>query len=75
MTGGGGKPDPAAMVTRTFERVDTDGDGKLSAAEISQIDPERRGLVDAADADSDGTVTRAELMQAAQKRASEGGGR
>ena len=72
--GGGGRPDPATMVTRTFERVDSDGDGKLSAEEISTIDPERRGLVDSADADGDGTVTRAELMNAARNRASEGGG-
>ena len=72
--GGGGRPDPATMVSRTFERVDADGDGTLSAEEISTIDPERRGLVDSADADGDGSITRAELMNAARKRASEGGG-
>tara|TARA_R110002049_G_scaffold4601_6_gene32917 strand:+ start:132843 stop:134723 length:1881 start_codon:yes stop_codon:yes gene_type:complete len=72
--GGGGGRDPATMVTRTFERVDSDGDGTLSAEEISQIDPERRGLVDSADADGDGSVTRAELMRAARERMSQGGG-
>ena len=77
MSGGGGggrSPDPASMVTRIFERLDGDGDGKLSSEEINQMDPDRRGLVDSADTDGDGTVTRSELMGAARKRMSEGGG-
>jgi len=71
--GGGGRPDPVTMVSRIFERNDTDGDGILSPEEISQMDPQRRGLVDTADADGDGSVTRAELMNAARERMSSGG--
>ena len=71
---GGGAPDPAQMVTRIFERLDGDGDGKLTPEEISQMDPQRRGLVDTADADGDGTITRGELMSAARKRFSQDGG-
>ena len=71
--GGGGPPDINTLVTRSMERNDTDGDGKLSADEISGIDSQFRDGVKAADTDGDGSVTRAELMKSIQARI--GGGR
>ena len=44
-----------------MERSDTNGDGKLSADEISAISEERRGNITAADSDGDGSVTSEEL--------------
>jgi hypothetical protein len=73
---GGGQPrDANQVVSRIMERNDTDGDGKLSAAEIRAIDPQRSGNITAADSDGDGNVTRAELLKAMAKRFSEGGQR
>ncbi|NND97443.1 MAG: HlyD family efflux transporter periplasmic adaptor subunit [Pirellulaceae bacterium] len=66
--GGGGMPDIGTIVTRSMERNDTDGDGKLSAEEISAIDGQYRSGVQEADADGDGSVTRAELTESIQKR-------
>ena len=62
------------IVTRSMERNDTDGDGKLSAEEISAIDGQFRDGVQAADTDGDGSVTRAELMKSIQQRMNAGGG-
>lgn len=71
---GGGGGDVNTMVTRMFERLDTDGNGTISADEISAMDSERSGMVSAADADGDGNVTRAEMLQGIRQRMSEGGG-
>jgi hypothetical protein len=58
-----------------MERIDTDGDGTISAAEISAMDPERSAAITAADADGDGNVSRAELLRGMRSRMGEGGGR
>lgn len=73
--GGGGRPDINTIVSRSMERSDTDGDGKLSAEEIDAIDGQFRDGVKAADTDGDGSVSRAELMKSIQQRMSAGGGR
>ena len=72
--GGGGAPDVNMIVSRSMERSDTDGDGKLSPDEISNIDENRRAGVAAADTDGDGFVSRAELTASIKKRMAEGGG-
>ncbi|TWU58060.1 Macrolide export protein MacA [Rubripirellula reticaptiva] len=72
--GGGGPPDANAMVSRTMERSDTDGDGKLSAEEIGSIDERWRSGTLAADEDGDGEVTRAELLKSMKARFSSGAG-
>jgi hypothetical protein len=69
--GGGGAPNIAQIVSRSMERNDTDGDGVLSAAEISAIDGQFRDAVVSADSDGDGQVTRAELTAGMAKRISE----
>lgn len=66
--GGGGMPSPIEMVSRTMQRSDADGDGKLSADEIATIDERFRSGVADADANGDGEVTRAELTASMQKR-------
>jgi len=69
-----------ARIGDMFARMDTDGDGKLGAAEVMAAPMGgQRGMdrmFDRVDADSDGAVTRAE-MDAAKARMSEGrrGGR
>jgi len=55
--------------------MDTDGDGKLSKAELESVDERLRSRIQAADANSDGDVTRAELTAAFKKRMSGGGAR
>lgn len=70
---GGGMPNPTEMVSRTMQRSDADGDGKLSADEIATIDERFRSGVTDADADGDGEVTRAELTASMKKRFSGGG--
>ena len=61
--GGGGPPDPATMANRILERNDSDGDGKLSSAELDAIDGNFRDRIKSADSDGNGEVTRQELMQ------------
>ncbi|QDT01784.1 Macrolide export protein MacA [Rubripirellula lacrimiformis] len=73
--GGGGAPDPNQMVSRSMQSNDTDGDGSLSADEISKIDERFRSNISAADEDGDGSVTRAELLKSMKARFSGGGGR
>ncbi|TWU58840.1 macrolide transporter subunit MacA [Rubripirellula tenax] len=70
---GTGKPDAASMVSRTMERSDADGDGTLSADEISSVDERFRSGITAADEDGDGAVSRAELTKSMTARFSEGG--
>jgi Ca2+-binding EF-hand superfamily protein len=69
----GGMPDPTEMVSRTMQRSDADGDGKLSVGEIATIDERWRSGVTDADANGDGEVTRAELTTSMKKRFSGGG--
>lgn len=73
---GGGAPDPAAM----FAGMDTDSDGKLSAAEMGSLPEQfRQGLL-AGDTDSDGAVSRSEwdavmaAFRARMQQAGAGGG-
>ncbi|OYP29989.1 efflux RND transporter periplasmic adaptor subunit [Rhodopirellula sp. MGV] len=60
---GGAPPNPAAIVQRMMERNDTDGDGSISAEEMSQINENFRSRIQSADTDGDGAVSRAELMK------------
>jgi RND family efflux transporter MFP subunit len=77
---GGGGFTPAAMVARAFEN-DADKDGKLSMAEIANIDERGRQRVMDADENKDGFVDKAELtksteafIKAIQERGGFGGG-
>ena len=70
---GGGMPPIDTIVDSSMQRSDTDGDGKLSASEISAVDSQYRDMVKSADANGDGEVTKAELKKSIQKRM--GGGR
>ena len=72
---GGGRPDIGMIVSSSMARSDTDGDGKLSAAEIEAIDSQFRSMVKAADKDGDGEVTKAELTESIKSRMGGGGGR
>ena len=63
--GGRGGFTPAAMIARTFEN-DTDKDGKLSMAEIANIDERGRQRVMDADENKDGFVDRAELTKSTE---------
>ncbi|MDV6032079.1 MAG: HlyD family efflux transporter periplasmic adaptor subunit [Phycisphaera sp. RhM] len=67
--GGGGRPDPATIVARMMENGDKDGDGTISAEELSAIDPSFRDRISAADSDGDGAVTRDEIMTMIRQRA------
>ena len=53
------------MIARTFEN-DTDKDGKLSMAEIANIDERGRQRVMDADENKDGFVDRAELTKSTE---------
>ena len=55
---------PAAIVARAMES-DTDGDGKLSAAEIGAMEERRQRMVADADTNGDGFVDRGEITTAA----------
>lgn len=67
--GGGGRPDPATIVARMMESGDKDGDGTISAEELSSIDANFRDRISAADSDGDGAVTRDEIMTMIRQRA------
>ncbi|QDV41624.1 Macrolide export protein MacA [Stieleria neptunia] len=66
--GGGGRPDPATIVSRMMESGDQDGDGTISAEELSSLDPSMRDRISAADSDGDGAITRAEIMTMIRQR-------
>ncbi len=74
--GGEGRPrrgfgDPAEM----FKRLDTDGDGRVTAAEMPEDMPERfRERIMAADADGDGAVTLEEHEKAREASRGQRGG-
>lgn len=63
--GGGGGFTPAAMVARAFEN-DADKDGKLSMAEIANIDERGRQRTIDADENKDGFVTKEELTKSTE---------
>ncbi|QEG00859.1 Macrolide export protein MacA [Stieleria maiorica] len=66
--GGGGRPDPATIVSRMMENGDKDGDGTISADELSSLDANFRDRISAADSDGDGAITRAEIMTMINQR-------
>jgi hypothetical protein len=66
--GGGERPSVATIVQMSMQRNDKDGDGRLSAEEISAVDAQRQSGLRAADTDGDGFVTRKELTDSIQKR-------
>jgi hypothetical protein len=78
---GGGAMTASSMFDRTMEQADTDKDGKLSTAEIANVNERMRPRLEGADANKDGFLDRAELMpimvatvKAIQERQASGGG-
>ncbi len=74
---GGGGFNMSAIVDRTMERYDTNGDGNIDADETANIDGRAKDMVTGADSNSDGSVSRAELekaMAAMMSRMQQGGG-
>lgn len=66
-TEGGGKGpggDPAARLAAFMKRIDTDGDGKLSAGEMSAMPEQMRAGMAKADTNGDGFVDSGELAAA-----------
>jgi multidrug resistance efflux pump len=66
-------PQRRPSAAQIFSRLDQDGDGKISAVEMSELPAEQRGRISAADANGDGSVDQAELKAAFA--AQRGGGR
>ncbi len=62
-TGSGG---PAQQLLEAFDRIDTDGNGQLSKAEIEAA---RQARFKAADTDGDGALSQAELTALLEKEA------
>jgi HlyD family secretion protein len=56
--------DPA----RIFSKIDTDGDGVISAEELARLPADQRTRIEANDLDSDGKITRQEFMKAVGQR-------
>jgi Ca2+-binding EF-hand superfamily protein len=52
---------------RMIERMDSDGDGKLSREELSEREGRRGAMFSRADANGDGAITRAEFDDAREK--------
>jgi HlyD family secretion protein len=71
--GGNGPPDPAAIAGFMFQRYDTDGDGRLSQEEISNVPDDRRANILVADTNGDGVVDRAELTTSISQRTQSAG--
>jgi hypothetical protein len=57
-----------------FARMDTDKDGKLSAAEMDSMPPQLKERLGNADANNDGGVDQGELTAAFAKMRAAGGG-
>jgi len=79
--GGGGGPgggfDPKAIAERMIGAADTDGDGKISTAEIAGLDDRMKERAPAYDTNSDGFIEKAEIIKAMNKvrqQMSAGGG-
>jgi len=61
------KPSASDMVSKIFEELDTNGDGSLSASEISKAGKHAKDIL-AADANGDGLVTKDELSAEITKK-------
>ena len=74
-----GRPSPTSIAQRIMEQGDTNGDGKLDAAEIATLEGRSKKLVAQADANNDGVVSNEEVVQQTKKsmksRGGGGGGR
>ncbi|MCA9226376.1 MAG: efflux RND transporter periplasmic adaptor subunit, partial [Planctomycetales bacterium] len=68
---GGGPPNPEQMVAGMFQRMDTNGDGQLSADELPA---ERRDDMLQSDTNGDGMLDRAEMTARMRARFASGGG-
>ena len=62
------------MISSIMSSTDTDGDGKISKAELDGADGRRKEMLSAADANGDGDVTKSELTKAISSRIGGGGG-
>ncbi|MCA9125895.1 MAG: HlyD family efflux transporter periplasmic adaptor subunit [Planctomycetales bacterium] len=70
--GGGGGFDPAAIADRIFSNADTDGDGKISAEELSANGNLSTRAADW-DADKNGELTKEEVINGMKKSGGRGG--
>ncbi len=77
---GGGRPggpggfNPQAIIDSTFEKYDSDSDGKLSTEEMQGIDARFRDRMTTFDENSDGFVDKSEAVKGMKSMASGGGG-
>lgn len=71
--GRGNAGGPEAMVAAAMQRVDTNGDGKISKEEAASNEMMAKSF-DSTDTNKDGMVDRAEFTAAMKKRSAEGGG-
>ena len=63
---------PDAIATAMLSRMDTNGDGKLSAAEVADNERMKNSFADY-DANKDGSIDLAEMVTQLQKRMAAGG--
>jgi Ca2+-binding EF-hand superfamily protein len=74
------RPSPAEVAQKLFEKADTDGDGKLTQAEMMSALPKAsasshvEALFKDADQDGDGVISQSELQASVTRRMSEQGG-
>ncbi len=71
--GGAGGMNPDAIASAMLGRMDTNGDGKLSAAEVADNERMKNSFADY-DANKDGSIDLAEMVAQLQKRMAAGGG-
>ena len=71
--GGAGGMNPDAIASAMLSRMDTNGDGKLSAAEVADNERMKSSFADY-DANKDGSIDLAEMVAQLQKRMAAGGG-
>jgi multidrug resistance efflux pump len=69
-----GMGDPSIAAGSILQRFDTDGDGKLSLEELSQLPSDRQAGFVGADIDGDGSIDHSEMMAVLAQRIQAGGG-